>query len=344
MVLTPPPNDWSPIRSHTANHSLDVGAIFSESAGILWVVPMKPLTNRSAATAFFVVAVLSILPFAFVAIPPLVDYPNHLARCSVLASLSQSPALQSMYEQREVILPNLAMDAIVVPLAHLMPVIAAGKLFCALIHLLTLSGGIALSYALMRKITAWSFAPALFLFNHIYTFGFLNYLFGVAVLMWALAAWIAVRERRRSARIAVGVFFALALFLSHIVAMGLFACALAGFELSRCVEPRGIRAKALSVSVAEVAALFVVPAILLLGSPTHTEAAEIHVSSFMAKVGAIGDLLRVAPGRMDVLYSTFWCWLWRSFWWVRGRFGSSAERCTWLPPSSARSLCCLSRS
>jgi hypothetical protein len=264
---------------------------------------MKPLRPLHAVLAFFLVAALSILPLAFVTIPPMVDYPNHLARCSVLASLPQSPILQSMYEPRDALLPNMAMDAVVVPLAHFMPVILAGKIFCALVLLVMLSGGVALSFALTRKITVWSFAPALFLFNHIFTFGFVNYLFGIGVLLWGVAAWTAMREKPAVARLAVGAIFALVLFFSHLVAMALFGCALGGFEIARWIDVSKRDRKALLKSVAQVASLFVLPFLLLLRSPTHSEASAYNSSSLGDKLDTVIGLLRIDPNRADVAYS-----------------------------------------
>ena len=264
---------------------------------------MKPLRPLHAVLAFLLIAALSILPLAFVTIPPMVDYPNHLARCSVLASLPQNPSLQSMYEPRDALLPNMAMDAVVVPLAHFMSVVAAGKVFCALVLLVMLSGGVVLSFALSRKITVWSFAPALFLFNHIFTFGFVNYLFGVGVLLWGLAAWTEMREKPRVARLAVGAIFALVLFFSHLVAMALFGCALAGFEIARWIDVSGRRPKALATSVVEVGSLFILPFLLLLRSPTHSEASAYHSSSLGDKLDTVLGLLRIDPNRADIFYS-----------------------------------------
>jgi hypothetical protein len=66
--------------------------------------------------------------FAAAAVPvlvcdtlPLFDYPNHLARMHILADLARSPDLQRFYTIEWRPVPNLAMDAIVPALAHIMP-------------------------------------------------------------------------------------------------------------------------------------------------------------------------------------------------------------------------------
>jgi hypothetical protein len=264
---------------------------------------MKPLKPLYASLTFVLVALLSILPLAFVTIPPMVDYPNHLARCAVLANLSQNPALQSMYEPRDALLPNMAMDAVVVPLAHFMSPVLAGKVFCALVLLLMLSGGFVLSLALEKKAVLWSFAPALFLFNHIFTFGFVNYLFGVGLLLWGLAAWVWMREKPIAARLGVGATFALVLFFSHLISMFLFGCAVAGFEVARWLDSRPRDPRALRVAAIPVASLFIVPALLLLRSPTHSEVSTFTPSSLGDKVDTVLSLLRTDSNRLDAFYS-----------------------------------------
>ena len=276
---------------------------------------MKTLNPLYAVLAFLAVAILSVLPLAFVTIPPMVDYPNHLARASILAALPDSPALQSMYEPRSAILPDLAMDAVVVPLAHFMPPAEAGKIFCVLVLLVMLSGGVALSITLTRKVTVWSFTPALLLFNHILTYGFLNYLFGIGVMLWGLAAWVWMRERGRTARLSVGAIFALVLFFSHLISMALFVCALAGYEIARWIDVSGKDKKALWTSVAEVASLFTIPFLLLLKSPTKSEAAQYHPASIGEKLDNLISVLRIDPNRADIVYSL--CILGGIVWLVR---------------------------
>ena len=261
---------------------------------------LKPL---HAALLVAVVAVLALIPLAFVTVPPMVDYPNHLARCAILADLPSSAALRAMYEPRGELLPNLAMDAVVVPLAHVMSPFAAGKLFCALVILGTLGGGVALSAALARRITLWSFAPALLLYNHILIYGFVNYLFGLALMLLGLAAWIRMRDGRVAPRIAVGALFALALFLSHLIALFLFGLVVAGFELARWRDAPDRSARSLRRAVAQTGTAFLVPVALLAMSPTHAEASAYHASTLGDKVDTMVGVLRTDGNRLDVVFS-----------------------------------------
>jgi hypothetical protein len=76
--------------------------------------------------AAYVLGAFTLSPLLFVSVPPLVDYPDHLARMWILVYGSEN------YVANWHLLPTLAMDLVVPPLAQILPVEAAGKLFiCA---------------------------------------------------------------------------------------------------------------------------------------------------------------------------------------------------------------------
>ena len=122
---------------------------------------------------------LLLLPFFFIQIPPLQDYPNHLARIHVLTQIQGSPALQEYYKVQWAPLPNLAMDLIVPFLALFVQLETAGRWFCVAVLLSTPPAVTALSYALHKKISLWPLFSMLFAYNSVFTFGFLNYLLGL---------------------------------------------------------------------------------------------------------------------------------------------------------------------
>ena len=64
------------------------------------------------------------MPVFSTVLPPIFDYPNHLARMHLLAEGGDR-----FYAVRWAALPNLAEDLIVPPLARLMPLALAAKLF-----------------------------------------------------------------------------------------------------------------------------------------------------------------------------------------------------------------------
>src|SRR5437667_8554931 len=111
----------------------------SESAA----VPARAATAGVTVRSMFVVLVLVCLtlsPLLWAAVPPLVDYPNHLARMWILAQNGTVPELAQNYVVAWRLLPNLAMDLIVPALAQIMPLEIAGRLFIALTMLSLVAG------------------------------------------------------------------------------------------------------------------------------------------------------------------------------------------------------------
>ncbi len=87
------------------------------------------------------------------------------------------------------------MDLIVPRLAQFMNVYLAGQVFIVGMFALIISGILALNRALTGR---WSMLPMFafpLLYNHVFLVGLMNYIFGLGVALWALAGWIAVRER-----------------------------------------------------------------------------------------------------------------------------------------------------
>src|ERR1700732_5016053 len=116
--------------------------------------------------SFGFLLVAAALPVLFVKIPFLTDYPNHLARLFILAWGDQDRFLSTYYSVSWPIIPNLAVDMIVPPLARISGIYAAGKLFVLLIAVLTVSGTAALHFAVHRRPSAWPLVSFLFLYNY----------------------------------------------------------------------------------------------------------------------------------------------------------------------------------
>ena len=177
------------------------------------------------------VSVMTVMPLLVVDLPPLHDYPNHLARVYVLAHLDESPVLAHYYEARWQLLPNLAMDLLVPPLLRFLTPETAGKLFCGLILLSTVPAVGLLHFALFGRASPWPATAALFAYNYVFIFGFLNYLLGVNLALTGVALWILLRNRSLMAMVVFGGLFSTLLFVAHLYALGLYAVVVCGSEL-----------------------------------------------------------------------------------------------------------------
>ncbi len=91
--------------------------------------------NLIAKFAFAILLAVSLSPLLFVAIPAMVDYPNHLARMYILASVG-TPAANPFYQTAWALYPNLAMDLVIPQMARVTGVENATRLFLLLSEIL----------------------------------------------------------------------------------------------------------------------------------------------------------------------------------------------------------------
>ncbi|GAB4525963.1 MAG: hypothetical protein Tsb0010_09480 [Parvularculaceae bacterium] len=177
-----------------------------------------------------IVAISAVAPLLAVRFPPLNDYPFHLARIVILADLS-NPFYDRFYDLGSFLLPNVALDAIALPLAKLIGAEAAVRLFMVLSLLSILAGVAALHYAAFGRASAWPLLAAPLLYNGIFRFGFLNYIFGLGLALIAAAVWL--RMGRDWRRLVFGFLASVALMLCHMSAFGVFAVIAGGSEIYR---------------------------------------------------------------------------------------------------------------
>ena len=153
-----------------------------------WTRPAwRELGLRLAFAAFLL---LSLCPILLTDIPALVDYPNHLARMSILARAGTASA-QPYYGVVWAPYPNLAMDLIVPPLARLIGVEAATKWFYVAGQLLIVSGAMALSFAVRRRCLGAGLVASMSLYSVPFAWGFANFEFALGASLWAIALWVA---------------------------------------------------------------------------------------------------------------------------------------------------------
>jgi hypothetical protein len=191
-------------------------------------------------SAAFVLVALTLSPLLWAAVPPLVDYPNHLARMWVLVQNGALPELAQNYVVAWRLLPNLAMDLIVPALAQIMPLEIAGRLFIALTMLSLLAGTMTLHRALYGRLGLWPLSALLFLYNAALFWGFLNCLFGIGMFLLAFSGWISSRDWRTALRILAFSVIASLLLILHLFAFCLYALAVGSYELGQRLRERPV--------------------------------------------------------------------------------------------------------
>jgi hypothetical protein len=109
----------------------------------------------------------------------------------------------------------------------------------------------------------WPLLAFLLLYNRMFLWGFLNYLFGIGLALAGAALWLALEHERSWLRILSASVVALACYFSHIAAFGFYALVIIGIELSPAwAELRAGRWLALGRRIRIAGAQFAIPAVL----------------------------------------------------------------------------------
>lgn len=174
--------------------------------------------NERTTYRFAVLATVAVLliPIWLVQYPGMIDLPNHLARCYIFAHYSENAAWQQQFYIDHTPLPNLAIDAIVVPLQQFFPLLICSRIFLSLTALVYLLGCV-ISGAAIAKRRSWMALPAaLTFFSSPLLWGFVNYVFGVGVFLCAFGYWLQIRNAMTVWRFVICMLLSLVCYCSHL--------------------------------------------------------------------------------------------------------------------------------
>jgi hypothetical protein len=195
-------------------------------------------TGGQIAVLFAAFTLLISIPIWTHPLPPLSDYVNHLSRMQVIATLAKNPKLAEFYEINWQVIPNLTMDFIVPTLARFMNIYVAGQVYIVAMFALIISGILVLNRALIGRWSAMPLFAIPLLYNFVFLVGLMNYIFGIGVALWALAGWVAMRERIWPLRMVLSSACVVVLFFCHLSALGIYGIGVLSFELLRLWEQR----------------------------------------------------------------------------------------------------------
>ena len=231
--------------------------------------------------AFALLMALVTVPLFSTVLPPLFDHPNHLARMHLLGEGGNA-----FYAVRWGPLPNLAEDLIVPPLVRLMPLEIASRLFLGMTFGLIAGGAILLNRAATGAWRLWPLLAFLLLYNRIFLWGFVNYLFGLGLALCGTALWLRRGREPWWFRTLASSFVALACFFSHIAAFGFYALVILGVEAApACAELGARRWPAFVRRIGIAGAQFVVPTALFLGNWQAKAGGAVSYADFWRKAG-----------------------------------------------------------
>ncbi len=178
---------------------------------------------------------LLLLPIWLVAFPPLLDYPNHLARAFVLAHLNDAHfSFAQFYRADWGAYPYLGMDASLAVLGPMFPIETAGRVYLSLCLLaLPAAAWFFLRQAQPETETAFLWA-LLIAYNVFFLEGFLNFDLSLAVGFFALGLWLRWLARPAIGRWIAALVAFTALYFTHLLGFGIAGLILAAYlALSR---------------------------------------------------------------------------------------------------------------
>ena len=162
-------------------------------------------------------------PVLWVDIPVGVDTLNHFARIHVRAHIATDPDLARLFEVRETLVPYLGMDWLLTPLVRVLDTLAVARVLTVALVWGAVGAVAAVQLAFTGRIGAGAAVAGLVAWNGLMAWGFLNYVLGLTASLLAFALWHAWRNRPAVWRLAVFGALCLALYLTHLLALLVYA-------------------------------------------------------------------------------------------------------------------------
>ena len=160
-------------------------------------------------------AVIASLPLLVGPMAPLQDWPSHLARVFILHEMIASPDSfwHRYYEVGTFLLPNVVLDVCLLAMMTIgLGVLAAGKVFLVATYVLFCTGFRRLAAAFGASGPLTLPLAALLFYSGTFFIGLVNFVFGLALTLWLVGAWVTQEHGQKRLALAVlgtaAVFFA----------------------------------------------------------------------------------------------------------------------------------------
>ncbi len=232
----------------------------------------------------------SLVPVLVCAHLPLVDYPNHLGRLQVYHNISTDQYLAQFYTFRWIIIPNLAIDVLVIPLTHFFSIELSARIIVIIALAIIYGGTIFVDRQLNKENWGLSLFSGILLYNGAFQYGFINYIIGVGFALVAFSLWVRYRERAHALTLGLLVLVGAVVFLMHLYAFGLYALCVAGYEISAFWEAvrrdRRLRARHFE-GLVKGALVTGIPLLLMLLSPLAQNTHRFQWSTLLKKMEGI---------------------------------------------------------
>ena len=184
--------------------------------------------------------ICALIPIGLSPVPPMSDYPNHLARAYIAQHIDTDATL-AMYTVQWRFVPNIGFDVAMWLFQSMGLDVYGGPIGFAITLVALITGAMVLHRALYRH---WALAPlsvGLFAYHACFLYGFTSFSLGVGLTLWALVGWVMAARKPQWIRLPLFVLLATLLYGCHLFAVGLFGLvvvSMASHRLSRCFPSR----------------------------------------------------------------------------------------------------------
>jgi len=181
-------------------------------------LPEAGTPDRWHLVAVVLVSIVFLFPIWFTGYPPLLDWPNHLARAYVLAWYAKVPEFQNAFEVRWEVLPNLGVDILGTLLLRWLPYSLASKTILSLALLLFVAGCISVSLGFHQRVSLTTVIALYFAYNFMFFYGFVNYALGIGLFLLTYGYWLQSDHSPSTKRLFHLTLLGVCCFFSHISA------------------------------------------------------------------------------------------------------------------------------
>lgn len=184
---------------------------------------------------------LLLLPLWIVRYPPLLDYPDHLARSFIIFHLDD-PAyrFRNVYSTEWGPYPYLGMDVLLIGLQHLLSAEAAGRLLLSVCVLLLPMAG----WWFLREANpghdALSIWTLLLSYSPFFLEGFVNFQLALGLCFFALGLWLRYLKQRTTSHWLAVLVLVICTYLTHLYAFGICAFVMLAYALASRLRLRQI--------------------------------------------------------------------------------------------------------
>lgn len=189
-----------------------------------WRLPVRthfhPRLGKTLLVASF--AIWLLLPLWIVRYPPLLDYPDHLARAFIIVHL-KDPAYRfgSFYSTEWGPYPYLGMDLSLIALQHLLPVEVAGRVLLSICVMAVPVAGWWFQRQANPGHDALALWALLLSYDPFFLAGFINFQLGLAVCFFTLGFWLRYLEKPTTERWVGVITLATCGYFMHLIAFGI---------------------------------------------------------------------------------------------------------------------------